>query len=155
MFKELRQARKALSQEQVIEVLEKSSYCVVATNCEDGYPYAAPVHFIYMDGAIYAHGAMIGQKIDNIRRDPRVCFTTFTDTVNYPDLFDTDYKSVVIFGKAHEVSGEEKRNALVGFLNKYSADYMDSGKEYIERAFNGVSVWKIDIEHITGKGQHR
>jgi hypothetical protein len=76
--------------------------------------------------------------------------------VNYnrllPDRFDTEYDSVIIYGKAYEIIEEqEKRCALMLLLEKYSKDYREQGIAYIARAINTVTVLKIQIEYITGK----
>lgn len=46
----------------------------LATNGEDGYPYITPVNFVGFEGNIYFHCAPKGEKLDNITRDPHVCF---------------------------------------------------------------------------------
>lgn len=45
-----------------------------ATNGQDGHPYITPVNFVSLDGSIYFHCAPRGEKLDNLIRDPRVCF---------------------------------------------------------------------------------
>jgi len=46
----------------------------LATNGKDGYPYITPVNFVSLNGNIYFHCAPSGEKLDNLTRDPRVCF---------------------------------------------------------------------------------
>jgi nitroimidazol reductase NimA-like FMN-containing flavoprotein (pyridoxamine 5'-phosphate oxidase superfamily) len=46
----------------------------LATNGQDGYPYITPVNFVSLQGCIYFHCAPQGEKLDNLIRDPRVCF---------------------------------------------------------------------------------
>jgi hypothetical protein len=46
----------------------------LATNGADGYPYITPVNFVYHEGNIYFHSAAKGEKLDNLGRDPKVCF---------------------------------------------------------------------------------
>ena len=46
----------------------------LATNGQDGYPYITPVNFISLQECIYFHCAPKGEKLDNLKRDPRVCF---------------------------------------------------------------------------------
>ena len=45
----------------------------LATNGQDGYPYITPVNFVSLGGNIYFHCAPKGEKLDNLRRDSRVC----------------------------------------------------------------------------------
>ena len=46
----------------------------LATKGDDGYPYITPVNFVSYQGRIYCHCAPEGEKLDNIARDPKVCF---------------------------------------------------------------------------------
>jgi len=45
----------------------------------------------------------------------------------------------------------EKKEALLEIIKKYSPNYIESGKKYIESDFDKAKVVKIEIEHITGK----
>jgi len=56
-----------------------------------------------------------------------------------------------MFGNAEEVFEQEKDDALLEIIKKYSKDFVEQGKEYIEKAKGATSVFKIHIEHITGK----
>jgi uncharacterized protein len=46
----------------------------LATNGQDGYPYITPLNFVSLEGNIYFHCAPKGEKLNNLNRDPRVCF---------------------------------------------------------------------------------
>jgi len=46
----------------------------MATIGQDGYPYITPVNFVSLEGNIYFHCAPKGEKLDNLMREPRVCF---------------------------------------------------------------------------------
>jgi nitroimidazol reductase NimA-like FMN-containing flavoprotein (pyridoxamine 5'-phosphate oxidase superfamily) len=46
----------------------------MATIGQDGYPYITPVNFVSLEGKIYFHCAPKGEKLDNLIREPRVCF---------------------------------------------------------------------------------
>jgi nitroimidazol reductase NimA-like FMN-containing flavoprotein (pyridoxamine 5'-phosphate oxidase superfamily) len=69
-----------------------------------------------------------------------------------PEKFTTKYKSVIAFGKADLVTGEEKRETLKKLINKYSPEYEEVGLKYIEKEFERVSVVKIHVDTITAKG---
>lgn len=151
MFSEMRRADRQTTFEQAEEILKIGEYGTLATVCSNGYPYATPLSYIYMDGSIYFHCASEGQKLENISGNPRVCFTVVADTDVIPSKFTTKYKSSVVFGTANYVTGNEKEKALLGLIEKYSPDYLSKGKEYISKAFNTTTLIKIDPEHITGK----
>jgi nitroimidazol reductase NimA-like FMN-containing flavoprotein (pyridoxamine 5'-phosphate oxidase superfamily) len=70
-----------------------------------------------------------------------------------PDKFTTDYESVIVFGKAYELTGEEKEEALLSILYKYSPEFLEKGRLYIKNAADKTTVIKIDIRHMTGKAR--
>ena len=47
----------------------------------DGQPYVVPLSFAYHDGKIVFHGAKIGKKMENIARNPEVCFEVDTSEI--------------------------------------------------------------------------
>jgi hypothetical protein len=152
MFKEMRRRESRMSGQEAVKVLEEGLYGNLATVGEEGYPYLTPLNYVYADNIIYFHSAPEGHKLENIKFNDRVCFSVVGRFRIIPEKFDTNYDSVVVFGKVGEVTDEEeKKKALMLLVNKYSKDYMDEGRQYIERSINRVSVFKIDIEHLTGK----
>jgi nitroimidazol reductase NimA-like FMN-containing flavoprotein (pyridoxamine 5'-phosphate oxidase superfamily) len=70
-----------------------------------------------------------------------------------PDKFATNYESVIVFGKAFEVTDEEKHAGLVELLKKYSPGYIDKGLRYIDGEGQKARVYKIVIESMTGKSR--
>jgi hypothetical protein len=46
----------------------------MATIGQDGFPYITPVNYVMLNGNIYFHCAPKGEKLDNLLRDPHVCF---------------------------------------------------------------------------------
>ncbi|MCF8061562.1 MAG: pyridoxamine 5'-phosphate oxidase family protein [Deltaproteobacteria bacterium] len=59
---------------EIRRILESTNIGRLATIGEDGYPYITPVNFVFHQGCVYFHCALEGEKLDNIRRIPRVCF---------------------------------------------------------------------------------
>lgn len=59
---------------EIQRILSLTNIGRLATNGEDGYPYITPVNFVSFEGNIYFHCAPKGEKLDNITRDPHVCF---------------------------------------------------------------------------------
>ncbi len=81
----------------------------LATLGQDGYPYITPVNYVYRRGAIYFHCALQGEKLDNLQRDPKVCFAVDRPLAYLDGGFDAKmavcdvsqyYQSVVIRGRA-------------------------------------------------------
>ncbi len=66
--------------------------------------------------------------------------------------FDTDYESAIAFGKATVITDDsEKKDILLSLLNKYSADYLKAGNNYMKKYWDETKVIKIRIEHLSGK----
>jgi nitroimidazol reductase NimA-like FMN-containing flavoprotein (pyridoxamine 5'-phosphate oxidase superfamily) len=60
--------------QEIRRILSLTNIGRLATNGPDGFPYIVPVNFVSLDGNIYFHCAPKGEKLDNLIRDPRVCF---------------------------------------------------------------------------------
>ncbi len=170
MFRQIRRKEKELTIEECIEILSKAEYGTLATLGVDGYPYAVPLNYVYHNGCIYFHCATVGHKLENINNCPNISFNIVTDVRVVPiihaekdndsDLkfkgFDTNFNSVTIFGKASDVSEEEKMDGLGALLKRFlSANeykkYQEAGIKYIERLWEKTKLIKIEIVHMTGK----
>lgn len=153
MFKEMRRKDKQLTMEESIEILKNSEVGILSTICENGYPYGVPLNYAYFNNSVYFHSAKVGQKLDNINLNDKVSFCVTCDIEILPDKFDTNYKSVIVFGRATEINEQEKSEALLELIKKYSNEFIKQGIDYIEKSKGATKVYKINIEHITGKAQ--
>lgn len=153
MFKKMRRKNQEIGQEEIDEILSKGEYGFFSTVSDNGYPYTIPVSFVYSDNCIYFHCAPVGHKLENIKKNSKVSFCVVTDTELLPEKFDTKYKSVVVFGEACEITGDIKEAVLLKLVNKYSLDFLEEGKEYINNAKDRTSVIRIKIDHMTGKAR--
>ena len=146
-----------LSDEETTYLLENAASGVLATLDEKGSPYCVPVHFVYLDQAIYVHGLNIGEKIDNMQRDPRVGFTAYTmekllyntDTKS-PCNVNTKYQSVVIKGSAVLVDDTQmKLDILKAIVQKYTPEL--ASLSIPKSAVLQIAVIKITPAICTGK----
>lgn len=151
----MRRKDRQLTQEQTLAILHKAEFGSMATTNSDGSPYATFLSYVLMNGKIYFHCAQEGQKIENITRDPRVCFTVAN---NVHAAFDTDfttsYESAVIFGKASLVTDDtEKREALFALAQKYLPEHCDKAEASINKSIKRTAVYSISLEHSSGKAK--
>ncbi|MFL0269857.1 pyridoxamine 5'-phosphate oxidase family protein [Candidatus Clostridium radicumherbarum] len=153
MFKEMRKNNRQIGTEDIEKILESGEYGVLATIGENGYPYATPLSFVYYKEAIYFHCAIEGNKLDNIKANEKVSFCVVGKTKVLPDMFSTEYESVIIFGRAFLAKNDEKKEALIAIAQKYSPDFMAEGLQYIDRAIDSTCIVKIEIDKITGKAR--
>jgi nitroimidazol reductase NimA-like FMN-containing flavoprotein (pyridoxamine 5'-phosphate oxidase superfamily) len=58
-----------------------------------------------------------------------------------------------VFGKAFELTEDEKHKGLLEIVKKYSPGFMKEGLQYIENAFHKAAAYKIVIESVTGKSK--
>jgi len=151
MFRDLRRKEKELSMEKVFEILKEGEYGTLATNDKKGFPYACPLNYVYYKGKIYFHSAIEGNKLDNIRKEPKVSFSVVGSSKVIPERFTSSYESVILFGIAEKCKGDEKLEAFNELILKYSPEYVDKAQDIIEKGLDNTEIIKINIEHLTGK----
>lgn len=150
-MKKLRRQDKQMSSVDVARLLTQAEYGVLSTAGEDGQPYGMPLNYVFKENAIYFHCALIGHKLDNIEKNPKVSFCVVGDVEVLPAEFSTNFVSAVVSGVASEVQGNERYNALEWLLEKYSSNFMEEGKKYIEKLDKATKVIKIEVQHMSGK----
>lgn len=115
-------------------------------------PYVVPLSFGYKDRALYFHGALKGQKIDLIKKNPNVCFEfdIAAEAIGEEDACDWSMKfqSVIGFGKASFTEGLEGKRQALGVI---MAQYSDKEFQFPEKMVNATAVIKVQIEGMTGK----
>ncbi|MDQ7092253.1 pyridoxamine 5'-phosphate oxidase family protein [Desulfosporosinus sp. PR] len=151
MFKEMRNRKKQLNDDEAREILLNGEYGVLATGGENGYSYATPLNYVYLNDKLYFHCAAEGHKLANIALNNRVSFCVVGKTLVVPGKFTSRFESVILFGKAALAEEDEKREALLEFIRKYSPNFEKQGESYISKAIRQTCVVKIEIERITGK----
>lgn len=152
-MKSIRRSDREITIQEAKEVVEKAEYGVLSTIGNDGQPYGVPLSYVYKNDNIYFHCALSGQKLDNIENNAKVSFCVVGKTKVLPDKFGTEYESAVVFGVASEVRGAERHDALLWFLEKYCYEFIEEGKRYIEQKDKATKVFKIEINHISGKAR--
>lgn len=152
MFREMRRRKQEIPREICERVLRGGSFGVLAVQGDGGYPYAVPVNYVYTDSKIYFHCARMGHKLDGIAENNRVSFcVTDQDTV-FAEKYTTNYRSVIAFGRARVLQGEEEmRRPLMELALKYVPGGEAQHEPVIEKDLYHVCVVEITVEHMTGK----
>jgi nitroimidazol reductase NimA-like FMN-containing flavoprotein (pyridoxamine 5'-phosphate oxidase superfamily) len=153
----MRQAKKEIREVAVmVDLLARCRVGRLGTIGRDGYPMVKPLNFVFHERKIYFHTAREGEKIEDIRRDNRVCFE-----VDLPIAFvrgeEADpcraeylYRSVIVRGRARIVDDEEEKvRALRHLMQKYQPEGGYGG--FREEKLRITGVVRIDIEQMTGK----
>ena len=156
MMREMRRKDRLLTPAEATKILAEGTVGILSLNGRDenDYAYGVPVGYALDGSRIYIHCAPVGEKIDRIHANNRVSFCVVGAVEVLADQFATNYASAIAFGRAAEVEDEdEKRKALLAFLDKYSADFVESGKQYIAKFNAQTKVLRIDVVKITGKSR--
>jgi uncharacterized protein len=127
----------------------------------DGYPYITPVNYVWHQGRIFFHCALAGEKLDNLTRDPKVCFQVDIPLAYVDTGFDPEkrankahqfYHCVVIRGEARVVPDGPRKvaalNALVAAHEKGS-DFQPVDEDM--PAYRACNVVEITPASITAK----
>ena len=114
-------------------------------------PYVVPVHFSFdRDRGCLFGFAPVGQKVIWMRENPRVC-------VEVDEITDKDrWQSVVIFGRYEEIGDDAvdddgRRRAEELFRQRSEWWLPAAGKVAGRERHGGVVVYRIQIDHITGR----
>ena len=117
------------------------------------YPYVVPLSFGYeiSEGriVIYVHSAGEGLKCDLLAKDGRVCVEADLchGFAQSEKGVTTLYESMIGFGRAEKITGEE---AVKG-LNLLLAHCNYPGYPIREAALQAVTVYKIVLDSVAGK----
>ena len=152
-MKPMRRSDRAIGRSAALKILAGGEYGVLSTSGPDGRPYGVPVNYVLRDDSIYFHCAISGHKLDNIEFNPRVSFCVVGNTELLPSEFATKYESTVVFGTATEGPEDERAGARMMLVEKYSPDFFEEGEEYISRESQMTRVFRIQIQHISGKAR--
>ncbi|MHB1653636.1 MAG: pyridoxamine 5'-phosphate oxidase family protein [Desulfitobacteriaceae bacterium] len=151
MFKQLRRSDRKMDVDGAISLLTKGDYGILSTTGADGYAYGVPLSFVFMNNTIYFHGATDGHKYENILHNDKVSFCVVGEIEPLPEKFSMKYQSVIVFGKVMEVTGDEKREALMALVQKYASSNIEKGKQYVDSDESKTKVLKLDIKQVSGK----
>jgi uncharacterized protein len=116
-----------------------------------GWPYIIPMAFVYDGAALYFHGGE-GLMSSVLGDDPRVCIAVTTQPVLVPGVSPCEttfcYESVLAFGRAALVEGDDEREAaLRAIVAKYRPS--DTGRPFLREGFASTLVYKLNVDALT------
>lgn len=150
------------SKEKIIEFLNQERIGRIATIDKDGFPFVAPMNFVYYNDAIYIHGFPRGEKYENIKRNSKCGFEVDRELAFLPSYFfepqddasltDTLYISVVIKGIAQGITdNQEKANVLNALMEKNQIEGKYKELTFDMATIKSVRLTKIIPNIMTGK----
>ncbi|NLM95753.1 MAG: pyridoxamine 5'-phosphate oxidase family protein [Firmicutes bacterium] len=145
----MRRVDREISRSEALALLTETKAGVLAMVDACGAPYAIPVNHALIDGDLIIHCAKVGRKIDCLRNDNRICYTTYHMAHICPEKLTTKYISVVVMGRAELVEDLEVKRELLRRMTESLAP----GAEFTcdERIVADTGVIRIKIDEITGK----
>jgi nitroimidazol reductase NimA-like FMN-containing flavoprotein (pyridoxamine 5'-phosphate oxidase superfamily) len=122
----MRRKDRETTREAALALADRCQYAVLATVNGDGSPYCVPICAVRDEWHIYFHCAKEGQKITNIKANPKVCLTYVGGAAVIEKEFTVAYESAVVCGVAEEVTADqEKIRALRILCQKLAPGGMD------------------------------
>lgn len=153
--------REITAKNEIEALLQKGRVGRLATIGGDGFPYITPLNYVYWRDNIYFHCALAGEKLDNIRRDPRVCFeidypVAYLDTAFDPAMAPCEvtqfFQSIVIRGRAEVIEDVEEKCAALNALMASHENVAEFNKITADnKAVRLCHVVSIRIEQLTAK----
>ena len=151
MFRQMIRNKQLLSEGDTVAMMMRRTNGVLACLGDDGYPYAVPLNYVYVDGKIYFHSAKAGHKIDAILKQPKVSFAVIDEDTIVSEEYTSYFRSAIAFGKARIVEGDEWFTAFKALVEKYSGDRPEEEKQDEIEGCTHSHIIAIDVEHMTGK----
>lgn len=146
------------------EITDKNAVIAVLDSCQtirlglhdEKFPYVVPLSFgweqIENRLFVYFHCAKEGKKIDLITKNNAVCLEAdvLNGYIGTGHGVTADYKSVIAYGHAEQVFGEDAIHGI-DLLLKHCGIEGYSAKECVLTDI--VAVYRITVENITGKSR--
>ena len=107
-----------LNKDEMYALIDRAKMAVISTIGEDGYPYGTPINFVRIGDDIYFHGRKVGEKVSNLKANPRCCLTVVEENgfeycgegaCNTTTL----YESVIIRGQVEIVEDIECKKKIL------------------------------------------
>lgn len=152
-FRQMRRKNQKLNDVECREILQKGSFGVLALSGDEGFPYAVPLNYVFLDGALYFHCAKEGHKVDAVAHCDKASFCVVAASEVLPQKFTTKFKSVIAFGKVAVLQDpNEVLHAIRALALKYSPGESDEAREdEVQRFLPRLCMMKMDVLHLSGK----
>ncbi|MBP1742001.1 MAG: putative flavin-nucleotide-binding protein [Deltaproteobacteria bacterium] len=146
------------------EVLQSAEIGCLAVNGTDGWPRLTAVNYAY-DGRILWHGAVAGERVECLKKDPRASFFAVSLQTYLPShfLYEEDaagssvaFKSVAVRGRCQFIEDPEEKCAILNLLmEKYQPEgkyrKLSPKEELYKKVLRATGVFALIPEAMTGK----
>jgi nitroimidazol reductase NimA-like FMN-containing flavoprotein (pyridoxamine 5'-phosphate oxidase superfamily) len=142
-----------LSAPECEEVLGRSELGRLAC-AHDGQPYVVPIHFAFdADRTCLYSFSMVGQKIDWMRVNPKVC-------VEVDEITDkNNWNTVLVFGRYQEITdadsdADARRRASERFLQRPEW-WFPAAAKLPSRERHALVIYRIQVDRLSGRRASR
>lgn len=146
MGKVLEHALMELNEEDCVKLLQKKNFCHMG--CYDGKsPYVVPMNYLYESGAIYCHSRP-GKKLEILEDHPLACIQVeeVTDFIHW--------KSVMVWGKFHEIVGEESARIFRQMIQTYQRHPLAPLELELSTYLDRATVYRFAIDRMSGRSEN-
>lgn len=149
----LRRQDRRMERAEAVSLLERGEYGVLSVTNAQGAPYGVPMCYAWDGGtAIYLHCAPEGEKLACLAANAMASLCVVGRARVLEQKFSMEFESLVIRCRAAVVTGEEeKKRALLLLVAKYSPNYADEGRQYVDRTHAKTTVIRLDVLSMSGK----
>lgn len=151
MFRPMRRIGQSLFAEERDRVLRQAPRGVLAVHGEDGYPYAFPMDFLYLEGKLYFHCAREGHKLDALAADDRACFCVMDEGYRREGEWALNIRSVVVFGRISRVEDPARAREIARQLGLKYYPTAQAVEEELAKAMDRALILELTVDHMTGK----
>jgi uncharacterized protein len=121
----------------------------------DGRPYVIPTLHARAGDVVYVHGSAASRMLRHLEGGAPVCLTVtlFDGLVLAKSVFNhsVNYRSVVVFGTATAVDGDEKRDALHALTEQLAPGRWDEARPPSEQELKATWILALPIEEASAK----
>lgn len=146
--------------QEMLKILEDVEYATLAL-CYENMPYSVPVNFVFLNGALYFHGAKRSRKMQMLEENSNISASIVQAYSLIPSYFSSKeglacpatqfFKSISITGRASVVKESGKKAAVLeALMQKLQSEggYKPLGNMVYEKAINATAIVKVSIDRI-------
>ena len=135
-------------------ILDEALLCHLGFEVE-GQPYVIPTLHARVGDVLYVHGSSASRMLRHAAAGARVCATVtlFDGLVLAKSVFNhsVNYRSVVVFGSATVVDGDEKREALRALTEQLAPGRWDEARQPTEQELKATWILSLPLDEASAK----
>jgi uncharacterized protein len=146
--------RARYDRETIDAILDEALLCHLGFEIE-GQPYVIPTLHARVGDRLYVHGSAASRMLRHAAAGARVCVTvTLLDgLVLARSVFNhsVNYRSVVVFGTATLVEGDEKRDALRALTEQLAPGRWDEARQPTAKELKATWILALPLDEASAK----